>query len=208
MLSRRGFVVVFSGPSGVGKTTVARAVLGQLEDLAFSISVTTRPRRAGEEEGVDYLFRSREEFSRMLETGELLEWTKYCGFYYGTPARPLERWLAAGTDVLLDVDARGAAQVRRSLPASVLIFLLPPDHLELERRIVGRGAPPDNELAARLSQARIELAAARQYDYVVVNDQVERAAETVKAIVRAERCRVSRLGPALGLSKEEEDGVC
>jgi guanylate kinase len=143
----------------------------------------------------------------MLDAGELLEWTTYCGHNYGTLRAPVERQMAQGNDVLLDIDARGAAQVRDSLRGVVSVFVLPPDIVELERRIRNRGCASEDELATRLNQARIELAAARQYDYVVVNKSMPGAIEAVISIVRAERCRTPRVERVLGFTREG-DGAC
>lgn len=129
----------------------------------------------------------------MLEAGELVEWTSYCGHSYGTPAGQLKQLLAAGEDVLLDIDTNGAAQVRRKIPDAVLVFVVPPGMAELERRIRARGCASEDDLLTRLTQARIELAAARNYDYAVVNLQIDSAVEAVSSIISAERCRTTRL---------------
>jgi guanylate kinase len=173
-----------------------------MHDLAFSVSATTRPARPGEIHGVDYVFSTPEEFRRMMEQGELLEWTLYCGHYYGTPRRQLESSLGAGRDVLLDIDTRGALFVRKEVPGAVSIFVVPPTFAELERRIRSRGPTSPLELASRLDQARAELAQAPNYDYIVFNDTLPSATSAVLAIIHAERCRTVRLAEALALLPE------
>ncbi len=185
--------MVLSGPSGAGKSTIAREVVAQVPGLVFSVSATTRPPRPGETHGKDYFFCSPVEFSAMLDAGELIEWTSYCGHNYGTPGGVLQRMLADGHDILLDIDTAGARQVRRKMPDAVLVFVLPPSVTELERRIRARGCASEDDLETRLTQARIELAAVRNYDYAVVNNQIGLAVEAVSAIIHAERCRTTRL---------------
>lgn len=203
---RRGFVLVVSGPSGAGKTSIARALVRTIPGLAFSVSATTRAPRPGEREGVDYIFCNRARFQEMIEAGELLEWASYSGNLYGTPRGPLEKALADGQDIILDIETRGALNVRRALPESILVFVVPPALADLEQRIAARCAVSEDELSARMGQARIELAAMRNYDYVVVNRTLDEAIEQVAAIITAERCRLTRQ-PALVSSWTEGGGA-
>jgi guanylate kinase len=203
---RRGFVLVISGPSGAGKTSIARALVDSIAGLAFSVSATTRPPRPGEREGVDYLFCDRARFQEMIEHGELLEWASYSGNLYGTPRGPLEEILSQGRDIILDNETRGALNVRRALPESVLVFVVPPALVDLEQRIAARCAVSTDELSYRMAQARIELAAMRNYDYVVVNRSLDEAIGQIAAIITAERCRLTRQ-PALVSSWTEGGGA-
>ena len=192
--STRGTLIVLSGPSGVGKDAVL-APLFSAETcpprLRRCITATTRAPRPGEIEGVDYFFLSREEFERRVAEGFFLEHASYAGRSYGTPRWWVEAEVAGGNDVLLKIDVQGALQIRSQAPEAVLVFVAPPSVEELERRLRGRdpGADP-GDLARRLAIAREELALARQYDYLVVNDRIEKAVEALRAIVIAERCRV------------------
>jgi guanylate kinase len=192
----RGKLIVLSGPSGVGKDAVL-APLFSAETcpprLRRCITATTRPPRPGEIEGVDYFFLARDEFERRAAEGFFLEHASYAGRSYGTPRWWVEAEVAGGNDVLLKIDVQGALQVRSQAPDAVLVFIAPPSEEELERRLRGRDpdANPD-DLARRLAIAREELALARQYDYLVVNDRIEKAVEALRAIVIAERCRVRR----------------
>jgi guanylate kinase len=174
---------VISGPSGVGKGTVVRALLGRRPDLFFSVSVTTRDPRPGEAEGVHYRFVSRDGFQALIERGDLLEWAEVFGERYGTPAETVEEALRLGHDVLLEVDVQGAASVRARVPDAVLIFLQPPSEEELARRLRTRGTESETDLDRRLAEARREMAEAGRFDHVVVNDQVERAVDEVLAII-------------------------
>lgn len=203
---RRGFLVVLSGPSGVGKNTLLNAVLPRVEGLQYSVSATTRPPRAGEVHGRDYFFLSDEEFDAMVERGELLEWAEFVGRRYGTPRRYIEECLDKGLTVILDIDIQGAAQIRRALPEAVLVFLLPPSLDELRRRIYGRAKDSEAAIAERLSWARQELAAVADYDYVIVNDDLERACDELRAIIVAERCRVERSGYGALVAGFREEG--
>lgn len=195
MNAEKGLLIVLSGPSGVGKGTVCAALRKACPNLVYSVSATTRPPRPGEKEGVNYFFKTREEFERMIERGELLEWAEYVGNYYGTPRRFVEEMLEAGKDVLLEIEVQGAMQVKRQYPEGVFIFLVPPSMEELRRRILGRGTEGDAVITERLEAARAELAMMAEYDYVVVNDTVENACERIRAIVTAEHCRRDRLMP-------------
>jgi len=192
----RGSLIVLSGPSGVGKDAVL-APLFSAETcpprLRRCITATTRAPRPGEIDGVDYFFLSREEFQRRVGEGFFLEHASYAGRSYGTPRWWVEAEVTGGNDVLLKIDVQGALQVRSEAPEAVLVFIAPPSEEELERRLRGRDpdANPD-DLARRLAIARDELALARQYDYLVVNDQIERAVAALRAIVIAERCRIRR----------------
>ncbi len=183
---------MLSGPSGAGKGTVCKALMERGLGLNLSISVTTRPPRPGEKEGVNYFFRSKEAFEEMIRSSKLLEWAKVFDNYYGTPRDFVEEKLAAGEDVLLEIDIQGAMQVKQRFPDGVFIFLIPPSATELQARILGRGTETEASYRARFGAARQELAMMREYDYVVVNDVVERACDRIAAIVAAEHCSVSR----------------
>jgi guanylate kinase len=184
-VSRRPFIVVVSGPSGVGKTTVVERVLERRTGIRRSVSMTTRAPRGGERDGVDYLFVSEEEFIRAREAGELLEWAQVHERWYGTPVARVEESLAAGSIVVLEIDVQGGMIVREKRPGAVLIFLLPPSLDHLERRLRGRGTDDEEVVRRRLATAEWELAFFDRYDYLVMNDEVERAAEEVVRIVDA-----------------------
>ena len=176
--------IVLAGPTGVGKTTVARALAADPSRFVFSVSVTTRRPRPGERDGADYEFVSREDFERMVDAGELAEWAPVHDHLYGTPRRNL-----AGRDgrrVLLDIDVQGAAQVRENVPSAVLVFLLPPSLETLLARLSGRGTEPRDEIARRLRVARGELARVTEFDHVLVNDDLRATVEGVRAIARGD----------------------
>jgi guanylate kinase len=188
------FLIVVSGPSGVGKTTLVDRVLAADPRVRRSISATTRPARPGEKEGRDYFFVSRERFEAM-KAGELAEWADVHGALYGTPKRFLESELASGRDVILNIDIQGGDQVKRFFPGAVMVFILPPTFGALEARLRARGDLTPDVSKVRLANARAEITAAARYDYVVLNDSVERAAGELVAIVTAERCRRERMNP-------------
>ena len=197
MIRRRGTLFVVSAPSGAGKTTLCREIRLRLPDLAYSISVTTRPPRPGEIDGADFRFVGAPEFRAMLARGEFAEWATVHGNLYGTRARALEDALATGRDVLLDIDTQGAAQLRTRYPDAVLIFILAPSVKELEQRLRERRSDEDADIERRLVRAREEIALWRQYDYLIVNRDVKEAMEQLESIILAERCRVARLGLTL-----------
>ena len=185
----RGQLIVLSGPSGVGKSTVISELLGQRQDIYFSVSFTTRQPRVGEADGVNYNFVDRAEFERMIAAGELLEHAEYVGNYYGTSLKVIQEKVAAGTDVLLDIEVQGAAKVRAKCPEAVLIFIIPPSFEELSRRLRGRNTDSEETIAGRLRKAREEYRQIPSYDYLVVNDKVSAAAAEIIAILLAEDCR-------------------
>ena len=185
----RGQLIVLSGPSGVGKSTVIAELLGERKDIYFSVSFTTRSPRVGEADGVNYNFVSREEFERMIAADELLEYAQYVGNYYGTSLKVIQDKLAAGVDVLLDIDVQGAAKVRSKCPEAVLIFIIPPSFEELSRRLHGRATDNEDVIAGRLQKAREEYQQISNYDYLVVNDKVSTAAAEIISILTAEDCR-------------------
>lgn len=186
------FLLVLSAPSGGGKTTIARALLAARDDLGYSVSATTRRPRAGEQDGVDYHFLSRPEFVRRREAGEFLEWAEYSGELYGTQRRDVDRVLATGRHVVLDIEIEGARQIRERRSDVVSIFILPPSADELVARLGGRQSDRSEQLRRRLRRAVDEVAAAPEYDYVVLNDDRDRAVARVAAIVDAERLRPAR----------------
>ena len=185
----RGQLIVLSGPSGVGKSSVIAELLGERKDIYFSVSFTTRSPRVGEADGVNYNFVSREEFERMIAADELLEYAQYVGNYYGTSLKVIQDKLAAGVDVLLDIDVQGAAKVRSKCPEAVLIFIIPPSFEELSRRLHGRATDNEDVIAGRLQKAREEYQQIPNYDYLVVNDKVSTAAAEIISILTAEDCR-------------------
>jgi guanylate kinase len=187
---RRGTLIVIAGPSGVGKGTVVQGLLARDADgLALSVSATTRAPRAGEVDGVDYSFVSDERFDAMIEAGELLEWAEIVGHRSGTPRHFVDEQRRAGRDVVLEIDVKGAEQVRDQVPDALLIFLLPPSFDELERRLRGRGTEDEQRIEERLRTARWELQQESWFDHRVVNDDLDRATEEVAAIIDGSRTR-------------------
>ncbi|WP_085524029.1 guanylate kinase [Tuberibacillus sp. Marseille-P3662] len=189
----RGLLMVLSGPSGVGKGTVNRALKKRSTTIQYSISVTTRPPREGEQNGVDYFFKTKEQFEDMIRHNQLLEWAEYVGNYYGTPLDYVEKTLNDGKDVLLEIEVQGAMQVKNNFPSGVFIFLAPPSLDALRRRITERGTETGHLIDTRLQTAREELDMMQHYDYVVENDEVELACDRIEAIVTAEHCNRSRV---------------
>jgi guanylate kinase len=176
-------LTVLTGPSGVGKGTVVAEVRRRHPHVWVSVSCTTRRPRPGERDGVEYHFVTREQFAEMVAAGELLEHAEFAGNMYGTPRAPVLERLAAGLPALLEIELQGARQVRTSMPEALLVFLAPPSWEELERRLVGRGTEPSEVIEARLAQARVELAAAGEFDVTVVNDDVARAADELVGLL-------------------------
>ncbi|MFI5352696.1 MAG: guanylate kinase [Candidatus Binatales bacterium] len=191
---RRGIIFILSAPSGAGKTTISRRALKEIGGLTASVSVTTRAPREGEVDGVDYRFVNDREFDRLLEAGEMAEWALVFDSRYGTPRQPLERAVAGGEDILLDIDIQGASQLRAAYPNdSVTIFVLPPGFRELEERLRGRGTEAEPAIAHRLRRAREEARAYPEYDYLIVNADIGESISRLAAVVGAERLRVARL---------------
>lgn len=191
-LRGRPFPLVIAAPSGAGKTTLARALVERNEEFTFSISATTRPRREHEREGRDYFFVDDAEFDALIANRELVEWAVVHGHRYGTLRREIESALERGLNVVLDIDVQGARQIRAAFPEAVLVFILPPSAQELSRRLTGRGSEQSQDRRRRLANARGELTAAQEFDYVVVNDVIGEALEALESIVRAEARRVTR----------------
>ncbi len=187
-----GLLVILSGPSGVGKGTVCRRLLELCPDLKVSVSVTTRLPRPGEIEGRDYYFISPAGFQILLAKGQLLEWARIHGHFYGTFKETVTSSVAAGMDLLLEIDIQGARQVREKEPRAVSVFLAPPTREALVKRIIGRGTENRPGIEKRLEIAGREMEAYREYSYLVINDRVEEAARQIAAIITAEKCRTSR----------------
>lgn len=188
----RGALFVVSGASGTGKTTLVKEALTRMQSLGFSVSATTRPPREGEVDGRDYHFVSHDRFSEMVDAGELLEWAEVYGNRYGTPRAPVDAAVAAGRSILLDIDVQGARQVRQAMPGAVSIFLLPPDMATIEARLRMRKTDSDTVIARRLAEAREQLQGAAEADYLVVNDDLATAHDTLQAILVAELSRRTR----------------
>lgn len=206
MQTKSGILLVVSGPSGVGKGTICRRLLEKSAAVLFSVSVTTRPPRPGEQDGIDYYFVSKAEFARMRAANELLEWAELFGNFYGTPRLAVQEALDAGTDILLEIDIQGALQVKASFPDCVLVFVWPPSYEELERRIRHRGTETAESLRSRLKQSKLEMANVVNYDYIVVNypNEVGNAVKEVQSILLAEKSRVARQMPRLQAMLKEE----
>ncbi len=184
-----GKLIVISGPSGVGKSTVLKRVMEQCPNLRFSVSATTRPIRPNETDGVNYFFVSRDQFQEMIEKQELLEYTEYVGNFYGTPEKQLNHMLEDGYDILLDIEVQGAMNVRTRRSDAVLIFMLAPSLSDIEHRLLNRGDTPEDAMKSRLERARWEYTMAPNYDYLVVNEEVDRTVSEIVSILTAEKCR-------------------
>ncbi|WP_195851530.1 guanylate kinase [Aerococcus urinae] len=194
-MKSKGLLVVLSGPSGVGKGTVRKALFEtdqKKNQFFYSVSATTRQAREGEVDGKDYFFVSREEFEKMIEDEKLLEYAEYVGNFYGTPLDYIDKMTNAGKDVFLEIEVQGALQVKRRMPDGVFIFLAPPNLRELESRIVNRGTDSPEVIAERMDKARTELQLMTQYDYVVENDDVDLAVKRIQTIIKAEHLKVDR----------------
>lgn len=185
-----GQLIVLSGPSGVGKSTVVKQLMQKLDNLRFSVSATTRSIRPGEVDGVNYYFVSKDRFQKMIDDGELLEYTNYVGNFYGTPEKPLNEMLKDGFDILLDIEVEGALNVKRRRPDAVTIFVAAPSFAVLQERLEGRGDTPVHMVEQRLERARWEYSMAKNYDYLVINDSVEDCASEILSIITAEKCRI------------------
>jgi guanylate kinase len=206
---RRGRLFVIAAPSGAGKTSLVRALMEREPGLRFSISYTTRPRRAAEQHGRDYFFVDRSEFDRMVANGEFLEHARVFDNYYGTARRPVAEALAAGQDLILEIDWQGAAQIRAALPECISIFILPPSRPELERRLRGRGTDAEEVIQRRLRDAASDMTHWREFDHVVVNDDFSQALAQLQEVVagRGEATRKERAGLAeLAAALTEERG--
>lgn len=194
----RGLIVAVSGPSGVGKGTVLARVEELMEkaypgSVGHSISVTTRAPRGTEQDGVEYYFRTTEEFEQMIKDGRIVEYDRYVDNYYGTPSEPLEKMLAKGQDVLFDITIEGSLALNRKFDIdTVTIFILPPSMEELENRLRGRGTETDEKIRLRMEQARNEIKRAGEFEYIITNDNVERAAGDILAIITAEKLKASK----------------
>ena len=195
-MAKRGMLIVLSGPSGVGKGTVRKEIFSQEgNNFDYSISMTTRQMRPGEVNGKDYYFVSKEEFEKEIADGGMLEYAQYVDNYYGTPLKYVNEMLDAGKDVFLEIEVKGAMQVREKVSDGLFIFLTPPDLMELRQRIINRGTDDLETIDKRIEKAKDEIEMMQNYDYAVVNDEVTKAAEKIKTIIRAERWRVKRFLP-------------
>ena len=192
-LDNKGLLIVISGPSGVGKGTVREALFKMTgHDLVYSISMTTRKPRLGETEGKEYYFVSREEFEENIKLGKMLEYAEYVNNYYGTPLDKVKEHLEIGKEVVLEIEAQGAQQVRQKMKEAVLIFIAPPSMKELYSRLLIRGTESQEVIEERVTKAQREIGLAYMYDYIVVNDTVDNAADKIMAIIRAEHAKVER----------------
>ena len=192
MKNNKGLLVILSGPSGAGKSTVISRLVKLRDDIRFSVSATTRDPRPGEVDGKDYYFKTREEFLQMVEEDAFLEHAEYVGNCYGTPAAPVDKCMEEGYNVLLDIEVQGAAQIMARRPDAVSVFLCPPSLEELERRLRGRGTDDEDKILGRLEAARREYSQIAMYNYIVVNDDADKAAKELDAIFTAEACRGSK----------------
>ncbi|MCE4956807.1 guanylate kinase [Macrococcoides caseolyticum] len=194
MEKEKGLLIVLSGPSGVGKGTVRKAIFDDpATDFEYSISMTTRNKREGEVDGVDYFFKTREEFEALIKADAFIEYAEYVGNYYGTPVQYVRDTMDAGKDVFLEIEVQGARQVRKKFPEALFIFLAPPTLEHLEQRLIGRGTESQEVIQNRINEARKEVEMMNLYDYVVINDEVSVAKEKVQTIVEAEHLKRERI---------------
>ena len=196
----KGNIIILSAPSGTGKTTILKKVMPELGPISFSISHTTRSPRTGEQNGVDYHFVNKDEFLRLKDQGDFIEWAEVHGNYYGTSMPSILQLQAKGQDVVLDIDIQGARQVRTKLPKASSIFIIPPSWEEQEKRLRGRGTDDDETIKLRLNNAKEELSDIDLYDYVVVNDTIDEAAMMFKSIILTLRAKQRRLASGLAIT--------
>lgn len=189
---------MISGPSGVGKSTIIKEVLKRFDDVTFSISYTTRPRRPDEENGVDYFFVNERTFKRLIKRGEFLEWALVHGYYYGTSKSQVEENLSRGRHVLLDIDVQGALKVMDIYPDAVFIFIAPPTFSDLKTRLMMRKTETEEEMQKRLEDAKWELSNAHKFEYLIVNKEITRSIKNLEAIIVAEQLKIKRMSDFLG----------
>ncbi|MBU0485974.1 MAG: guanylate kinase [Proteobacteria bacterium] len=202
----RGTLFIISAPSGTGKTTILKNVMAEMAAISFSVSHTTRQPRSGEKNGRDYHFVDRQTFLEMRQKGAFLEWAEVHGNLYGTSKTVVEESLAAGSDIILDIDVQGARQIREAASKAVSIFIAPPSMAELEKRLIGRGTDSTETIALRLHNARAEMADLPLYDYVIINDHIKEASEMFRAIILTERSRNRRTIAGKALPPATLDG--
>ena len=198
----RGLLIVISGPSGAGKGTICKQLLENNSELKLSVSATTRLPRAGEVDGVNYYFITKEDFEHKIECGDFLEYAQVYDNYYGTPKSNVEEMLEKGKDVILEIDIQGALKVKENFEEGIFIFILPPSMEELKQRIIKRGSETEESLMKRFKSAYKEINFVSKYNYAVVNDEVDLAVEKLEAIICAEKCRVDRIKHSILDSKE------
>ena len=198
-MNGKGLLFVVSAPAGCGKDTILEQLFARTDTAGYSVSATTRAPREGEVDGVHYHFKTRGQFEQMIRDGEVLEYTEYCGNYYGTPRKGVEELTAQGRDVILKIEVEGAMNIKRLFPECCLVFILPPSLAELERRLRKRGTETEEKIIARTEQARREIELAENYDYLIVNGELSAAVDDLLAVLRAEKLRRVRCG---GLLKE------
>lgn len=199
----KGLLLVISGFSGAGKGTVVKRLLEQHNDYALSISATTRSPREGEQDGREYFFKSKEEFEKMIEASELIEYARYVDNYYGTPKAYVEEQLKEGKNVILEIEIQGALNIKSMFQDAVLLFIMPPSAKELERRLVGRGTEDEATIRARLSRASEEAQGVENYNYIVINDDVDTCVETIDSIVKSEKRKAANNINLINNIKEE-----
>lgn len=196
-MNKKGMLIVISAPSGCGKGTILSEIMKE-DNYCYSVSATTRAMREGETDGVNYHFISSAEFEKLIADGGMLEYANFCGNYYGTPRKAVEDKLAEGKDVILEIEVQGAMIVKKAMPEAVLIFILPPSVNELRRRLKKRGTETDEVIEQRISRSSDEIKEAVNYDYVMVNGDLDEAVETLKAIIKAERLTIKRAKNMIG----------
>lgn len=202
-MSKRGILTILSGFSGSGKGTVIQRLMEKYDQYALSVSATTRLPREGEKDGEAYFFRTKEEFERMIQEDALLEYARYVDNYYGTPKDYVEKKLEEGKDVILEIEIQGALQIKKKLPNTLMLFVTPPDAETLKERLTKRGTETEDVILSRLSRAAAESEGIEQYDYLVINDQLEECVETMHQIIQKEHYRTTRNGELIQSIREE-----
>lgn len=192
-MNNEGLLIVLSGPSGAGKDTVLKKLMQEQPNIKLSVSATTRLPRPGEKHGQDYYFIKHEEFNDLIDNDGVLEYASYCNNFYGTPKKPVNDWLNSGNDVILEIEVKGGAQVRKTNPKSVGIFIIPPSFEVLKQRLINRKTESESVINDRLSTAKIEIKSALDYDYIVVNDSLDDCVNKIKNIIESEKMRAFRM---------------